>query len=792
MSTCSNCGRSVGSEFNFCPFCGTGSKEATGTDSLLGRTLNEKYAVLAELGEGSMGKVYLGEHVQLKKKVALKVLRPNMSMTEESLLRFQREGITAGQFSHPNAIQIFDFDRADGMFFLAMEFVEGRSLKQAIHEEGPLSPAAAVRLIRQVLSALVAAHTRGIIHRDLKPDNIMVAGDIYGDPLVKVLDFGLSKLVDSGREASLRTQTGMILGTPLYMSPEQCAGDEIDARSDLFSVGLILYELLAGDLPSREQTVSRILLERMSNPVPPILELRPDLNIPAGLDAVLRRAVAQKVEERYSSAEEMIADLDAVQIDGAAPAAAPLVRPVRPVASKAAESAPTLVMSGARLAPQRRSWALAAGAALVVAGLSFGAYKLWPDLDGASRAAARVRVKPESARTDGERSYLAMLDEARIALETNDLATATSRLDRAHQMASTLDAEAFLLRGQLFAKRQDLDTARLDCLEALRLDDRYAAAESELGWLALEMNDLEEARRRFERAAELDDESADALVGLGLLAEREGDDATAIQSYQQALSLDRSSSRAHYQLGLTQLRSGNVTEAIQSLVEARRHDIGSWRVNAALGEAYLAADRLVDARRVLDEANERRPGVPQVVAPLSSLLLLRDRPEDARDLLDRALDDHPDDASLRMLRGAALSDLGRLRDAAEDLEAAIAADPGLLRARELLGLVYLRQGRATELAGADTLSSDSIGGRFSYAVTLFEARRYQEAADALHALIDDAEVDMPAAHRALGVLYMDYIADPTGQAVRNLKRFLELNGPDETVSEWIRWIGRRG
>ena len=194
-------------------------------DPLIGRTLGGKYRVLERIGEGSMGTVYRGEHAALKKAIAIKVLRRDLEVGESELRRFQREGIAAGQLNHRNVTQVFDFDRAeDGLVYLAMELVEGKNLAEWLRARGPLPPTLAVELMRQLLATLVEAHRHGIVHRDLKPENIMVVEGQDAAPSLKVLDFGLSKLVDQAQDASHLSLPGRVIGTPLYMAPEQWRG----------------------------------------------------------------------------------------------------------------------------------------------------------------------------------------------------------------------------------------------------------------------------------------------------------------------------------------------------------------------------------------------------------------------------------------------------------------------------------------------------------------------------------------------------------------------------------------
>ena len=362
MSSCVNCGQQVEGAHRFCPGCGTRSPDLPSlADQIEGRTLNDKYRVLSRIGSGSMGTVYLAEHIGLRKKVALKILHQSLQVNEDSLQRFQREGIAAGQFSHPNAIQIFDFDQADGRtFYLAMEYVQGESLQAFMLRNSPLPPKDAVDLARQILGVLAEAHRHGIVHRDLKPENIMITEGTLGERSIKVLDFGLSKLLNRPLQ-SLQTQTGMILGTPMYMSPEQCAGNDVDHRSDLYSLALILFELLSGELPFKGRMVSEILIERTTETPRPLLESVAGLELPMDLDQILRKALEPQPVDRFQSARELLDALSEVQFE----------RCERSVKGSVG-TARTVVLSPRRQAPARRRivWAGVAAAALLLSGIS--------------------------------------------------------------------------------------------------------------------------------------------------------------------------------------------------------------------------------------------------------------------------------------------------------------------------------------------------------------------------------------------------------------------------------------
>ncbi|HEV8549185.1 MAG TPA: serine/threonine-protein kinase, partial [Polyangiaceae bacterium] len=215
-------------------------------DPLVGTLLAERYRVVALLGSGGMGAVYRAEHVHMKKPVAVKILHRHMTTNQEVVARFEREAVAAGRIEHPNVAAATDFGRlADGSFYLVLEYVEGKSLGLAM-DEGPMPPARALGIVRQIAGGLAAAHAAGIVHRDLKPDNVLLVERDGVRDIVKVLDFGIAKVhLEEGSGHRPLTQIGTIFGTPQYMSPEQGQGHTVDARSDLYALGVLAYEMLA-------------------------------------------------------------------------------------------------------------------------------------------------------------------------------------------------------------------------------------------------------------------------------------------------------------------------------------------------------------------------------------------------------------------------------------------------------------------------------------------------------------------------------------------------------------------
>src|SRR5947199_4181960 len=265
-----------------------------------GSVLGGRYEILELLGEGGMGAVYKGRDRELDRVVALKVIRPELANQQEVLRRFKQELILARQVTHKNVIRIFDLGEADGIKFISMDYIEGEDLRSLLRQKGRLSPEEATSIVMQVCQALEAAHAEGGVHRDLKPQNIML--DSSGRPTV--MDFGIARSM----ELTGMTQTGALLGTPDYMSPEQAKGQEADARSDVFTLGIIFYELLTGKTPYRADTVLGTLLKRTQERARPPHELDPDL--PRYLSDVVVRCLEIDPQLRYQSASEIIGDLE--------------------------------------------------------------------------------------------------------------------------------------------------------------------------------------------------------------------------------------------------------------------------------------------------------------------------------------------------------------------------------------------------------------------------------------------------------------------------------------------------
>jgi serine/threonine-protein kinase len=343
QKTCPTCGTEYPLSERFCPRDGTALRSANAQADLLGSVVADRYHILKKLGEGGMGTVYLAEHVKMGRKSALKVMNPGMNTDPDAIARFNREASNASRLSHPNICGIYDFgETPEGLIYLAMEFIEGKALTDLIEKDGSLVPARAASIVHQTGDALQVAHDAGIVHRDLKPDNIMVTKNRDNTDLVKVVDFGIAKA--SSSDAQKVTKTGLVVGTPEYMSPEQLAGDKLDGRSDIYSLGLVAFNCLTGKLPFPSETAQEAMIMRLTDRPRTLAEIRPDIEWPEALQEVMDRALARDADERYQSAAQFGRDFAAVVAEMPATQAAEgatMVIGAMPAASKAAKTAAT-------------------------------------------------------------------------------------------------------------------------------------------------------------------------------------------------------------------------------------------------------------------------------------------------------------------------------------------------------------------------------------------------------------------------------------------------------------------
>src|SRR5262249_29667406 len=302
---CPQCSNECDQAHKFCPVCGFPIAEFTrkSDDPLIGTTLPGGYVILELVGVGGMGRVYRAEQKALGRTVAVELIHPHLLGDESASVRFITEARAASRLNHPNSVAVIDFGKNGGQLYLVMEFLRGRDLARVVYDDGPLNFRRIVDVLVQVLAALAEAHHLGIIHRDLKPENVVLEPMRSGGDFVKVVDFGLAKMKQEVQTTSI-TSPGIVCGTPDYMAPEQGRGDAIDARSDLYACGVILFQLLTGKLPFEAESPTQVVMMHLTIPVPDPRQVAPERVIPEALVAVVFGGMSKDARARSQDAGE--------------------------------------------------------------------------------------------------------------------------------------------------------------------------------------------------------------------------------------------------------------------------------------------------------------------------------------------------------------------------------------------------------------------------------------------------------------------------------------------------------
>ncbi|HMD86461.1 MAG TPA: serine/threonine-protein kinase [Terriglobia bacterium] len=432
MRSCPECAATYPDDYAICPKDGAPLQDTTLWQ--IGTVVRGKYLIQSRLGEGGMAIVYKAHHELLDESRALKVIRPDLARDTEFMTRFKNEAIMARKLNHPNAVRVDDLDIAeDGLPFIAMELVVGDTLKTLVQQTGPLPVTLVLHIASPLCEALDAAHKLGLIHRDIKPENIVLVAQREGPPVPKILDFGISRLREETAQAKGLTQTGMVIGTPEYMSPEQVMGKrriEIDGRSDLYSLGVVMYRMLTGELPFQGESTMEMILQHLKTPPKAPHQLKPGLGIPEAVSSIVMKALEKDRENRYATGAEMAAAIKktlrkiewasvrkaAASVDAKSDApGSPAVRssaaPARPapLGAAAAPAPPAaekpIYRSFARTGPHPKEfptrWVLTAVAVAVLMGGAFAAWKYFKSWPSAKQAAGPPAgtAKSEPAKT---------------------------------------------------------------------------------------------------------------------------------------------------------------------------------------------------------------------------------------------------------------------------------------------------------------------------------------------------------------------------------------------------------
>ena len=646
------------------------------------------YEVLSMLGAGGMGQVYLAQDTQLERKVALKILSPALDRDPRGLRRFEQEARAASALNHPNILTIYEFGRADGVHFIASEYVEGQTLRRRLGE-GALPVAEALKIAIQIAQALEAAHASHIVHRDVKPENVM----IRPDGLVKVLDFGIAKLTPDRSTAlpqpvslaqSLSVSlAGMVIGSARYMSPEQARGQAVDGRSDLFSLGVVLYEMLAGAAPFDGETVSDVIAEILKGTPSPLRDVVPD--VPPAVEALVNRALCRDREARYQTASEMLHNLQAIAGQAAG---APV--PYSSASPPASAALPAATPAGLH-APWRSRSVRITTAVLLIA---FAALGIWFVRHMRRSAAAgqpprTLAVLPFlNLRQDPSLDYLGFSLSDAITTELSSVGALTLRPSSSvakyrnqivdpRRAAADLHVDA-LLTGSFLKDGNDLRiNAQLVDVRANRI-------------LWQDSMDLQ-----FDHLLEVQDRVSNEIVkGLQLHlspAEAHG------------LNPQRPENAAAYQdylRGIDFYSLGDYPAAIAILEKSAALDPGYAPTFANLGKAYITSatlrlggrDQYDLAQASLERAIALNPNLVEPRIYMANMLTDTGRVEQAVPLLRTALTANPNNAELHWELGYAYRFAGMLPQSLAEGERARQIDPQVkITSSALNSYLYLGQ-----------------------------------------------------------------------------------------------------
>ncbi|MEO8126399.1 MAG: protein kinase [Bryobacteraceae bacterium] len=687
---------------------------AAGNHFAPGSILGDRYEIVATLGEGGMGTVYKALDRELDRLVALKVIRPELARDPEILDRFKKELILSRKISHRNVIRIFDLGLAGGTKFISMDFIDGKDLMSKLRAAGKLEPREAAQIMADVCRGLAAAHAEGVVHRDLKPQNIMM--DPRGHPVV--MDFGIA----SSLEDHSITRTGVLMGTPTYMSPEQAMGTKADARSDLFTFGVIFYELLTGDVPFKSETMMGQLLQRVQERAQPPIAVNP--NIPAVLSDIVSKCLQPKVADRYQSANQIVYDLDA-WLD---PATSETVRITLPAG--AVTAAPTVKVPASKRVIPRRHW-MAAGAAAALVLLIAGVLTYRANFTGPPANLKPVTMLiADFANTTGDPVFDGTIEPMlSIAMEGASFITSYNR-GEAHRVSAQLnggntkmdEAKAYLVAsrqginvviGGSIDRKDDNYVVRIRAIDGLsgkeivareastsKKEDVLGAVGKLAAPIRRALGDASPESAKLAAAETFSASSVDAAHEYAMAQEFQfaarWDDA--IRSYNKAIQLDPTFGRAYAGLAVVNANLGQRDQAAQYFQKAMAHiDRMTEREKFRTRASYYLAVR--NTQSAIDELSKLVQQYPSDSAALNNLAVAYSYRRDmtkAVEVARRAAAIYPKSA-LPLMNVAAFSlYAGDWAGAAKEARAVLEINPKYAKAYIVLGMTLLAQGKPGE------------------------------------------------------------------------------------------------
>ena len=681
----------------------------------IGTVLGSRYEITKLLGMGGMGAVYHAQDRELDRPVGLKIIRPDLAGNPEILARFKRELILARQVTHRNIIRIFDLSEADGMKFITMEYIEGEDLRSIFLRERKLAPEAAVDIILQTLRGLAAAHGEGVIHRDLKPSNIM--RDASGR--VVVMDFGLARTLRSDG----MTQTGLMIGTMEYMSPEQAMGVELDARSDLFAVGLIFYEALSGDIPFRADSAVASLVKRTVENARPLRDF--DVSIPEGLSNIVAKCLEREVDQRYESAEQVIEDLEAWR--GKAPLTHVGASALRPALSGARAKAipqppPTKVFPWRWVAIGATAVVLAGGVGIVVhnrtastlnapgTGIHKTVTVLLADFKNTtSDPVLTDTLEPAFALGLEGAPFISVFDRSQARSTLNELKPGTTDLDEPNaRLVAVRQGIEFVVSGyvaksaggyKLVSKVTDSITGKTVATQETEAPDKNNVLRAVATLAGQARTALGDTSPESAKLADAETFTSDSLEATHEYAEAEaaryaGKTNEAIKGFQRAIELDPKFGSAYGNLAALYWNNGDQTEASKYYKLAMQHidrmtDREKYRTR---GGYYLSVS---DGDKAVEEFSSLVKQYPADSMGLSALAhadYLRHDMAKAVDASRRAIEIYPKNVVYRTNASLYALFAGDYESAEREANAVLQISPGYSDALTILALCETAKG----------------------------------------------------------------------------------------------------
>lgn len=680
---CLSCAKEYAAEMVICPDDDTLLTPLL-VDTLIGTTLADKYEILEKLGSGGMGLVYKARHLFMKRLVAIKLMLPQYASSAIALKRFRQEAQAASHLNHPNILKVYDFGvTPTGLPYLVMDLLEGKSLSEELDRLGRLPINRSLGIFLQTCAALSHAHQKGVIHRDLKPGNIMLIHYEGADDVVQIVDFGMAKITEAmDGESSDLTKTGEVFGSPMYMSPEQCMGKELDARSDIYSMGCVMYRSLTGCPAVSGQTAMECFNKHATTMPPHFAEVASDLALPATLEAVIFKALAKEPEERYQSMSELrdalIAEMTAMGLEISTSMQPGTVRPQEDSTANKTAAVSTVTVSPERNTIEKTVvQASTAGSAPATAGEKSYHPTATPPTPPKDSVEASISMLPPGSKTSKRGIIWASI--IGVAIVGGALYFTSPKPASSPGSASTVDAnnfEAVMTSGKAAFNHGDYAEAENKFKAALSLakdsgdyEEKVPGALKWLGNAYFESQDYDNAVAQFKELLKIREngkkltasDATDAMNSLGDIYVAQKQYPQAEQFYNKALAIRKNYQGAEHgymaetlaSMGNLALEKGQFKKANDLLSQAEKiadsnpmDEVDKAKIYNALGQTYQFEGKLDKAESYYHKAlaireqhlNPDNPAIADTLTCLGTLEFRRRKVSESEVLLNRALD----------------------------------------------------------------------------------------------------------------------------------------------------------